>query len=182
MAPRMSGVVDLGRFLRDRPAIGGYEAQIKLPAHATKTYEVRTAKETHTRPASCAEVGCQNRACGWITVADERTDAGQQVAATVRRFGRPVGAVLSPAVAARVRRYLEARAPDGSTHFTFPAGQECFTAHTVRLDRPALFVVRDGDIRGNPRGTPARIHARGADWVEDSALHQQAIQLAHQRG
>jgi hypothetical protein len=178
----MPGIVDLSTLLTDRPSISGYGAMMKLPAHCTKTYEMRMPRETHTRPATCVEVGCANRAGGWVTVADERTDAGRQVAAWVRRLGRPVGAALSPVVAARVRRYVEERAADGTTHFTFPAGQECFTPHRVSLERPALYVVKDGDIRGNPRGTPERRHVRGADWVEDSALHQQAIAAEHQKG
>lgn len=178
----MAGPVDLSRYLTQRPAISGYESRIKLPAHATRTYEVRMPKATHHRPATCAEVGCDARTNGWVTVADERTEQGRLVASKVRTVSRPVGASLAPAVAARVRRYVEHRRPDGTTEFMFPAGQECFAAHTVTLDRPALYVVRDGDIRGNPRGTPEHRHVRGADWVEDSALHQQAIQLAHQRG
>lgn len=173
--------VDLSRYLTQRPTITGYEGQIKLPAHATKTYEVRMPRDTHTRPATCAEVDCERRRLGWVTVADERTVEGQQVARMVRQYGRPAGAPLAPAVAARVRRYVQTVAA-GVTHFTFPAGQECFTAHRVSLDRPALYVVRDGDIRGNPRGTPEIHHARGADWVEDSALHTQVIQTAHQKG
>lgn len=178
----MAGPVDLSRYLLDRPAIGGYAARIKLPPSAVRTYEVAMPRETHTRPATCAEAGCASRARGWVTVADERTEAGRQVAGWVRRLGRPAGARLSPVVAARVRRYVETRAPDGTTHFTFAAGQECFTSHRVTLDRAALYVVRDGDIRGNPRGTKPFVHRNGDDWVEDSALHQQVIQHEHQKG
>jgi hypothetical protein len=45
----------------------------------------------------------------------------------------------------------------------------------VRIDKPPLFLVRDGDWRGNPRRTRARQHLNPGNWVEDFATHQQAI-------
>jgi hypothetical protein len=43
------------------------------------------------------------------------------------------------------------------------------------LDRAPLYVVRDGDHRGNPRGTRDRLHQNPGNWVDDFATHQQAI-------
>jgi hypothetical protein len=43
------------------------------------------------------------------------------------------------------------------------------------VGRPELFIVRGGDYRGNPLGTPTRVHARPEDWVEDFSTHTQAI-------
>jgi hypothetical protein len=159
----------------------GARAAFRIPVEATKTYQILRPRDTHSRPATCAEVDCQHRRGGWVTVADERTDQGRLVASHVRRLGRPVGKPLAPAVAARVRRYVEQHA-DGVTQFVFPPGQECFEPHRVTIERPALYVVRDGDYRGNPRGTAPIHHANGADWVEDSALHQQSLVEAHRKG
>jgi hypothetical protein len=65
----------------------------------------------------------------------------------------------------------------------FEAGQPCFPpASTAPLARPELYVVRDGDRRGNPRGTKARLHQRPELWQEDFAEHQQTLADAQQRG
>lgn len=162
-------------------AFAGAVQTRRLPPHAMKTYEVDRPRETHARPATCAEVDCRARAQGWDTIADERTPGGRLVASQVRQVARPVGAPLAPSVAAHMRRYTEALV-DGVTHFVFAAGQECFATHTVELERPALYIVREGDFRGNPRRTPPRIHHSGADWVEDSALHQAALAAEQQKG
>jgi hypothetical protein len=41
--------------------------------------------------------------------------------------------------------------------------------------------VRDGDFRGNPTGR-RRMHASGADWVEDFAEHQAKLADQQQKG
>lgn len=156
-------------------------ASRRLPPEAVKTYEVARPRQTHSRPATCVEVGCAAHAHGWATLADERTEQGRLVAHQVRSTCRPVDVKLAPAMHARVRRYIET-SEDGVTHFTFPPGQVCFAPHTVELERPSLYVVKDGDYRGNPRGTTPIIHKSGADWVEDSALHQATLVAEHQKG
>lgn len=79
------------------------------------------------------------------------------------------------------RRYTERKDPSGMTLFAFDAGQKCFEKHHVPVGRPELFVVRGGDWRGNPRGERRR-HTRPEFWVEDFALHQQAIADARNKG
>lgn len=168
-------------YPRQPNALAGLTAAKRLPPQAVRTYEVDRPRDTHSRPASCVEVACQAHAMGWETLADERTPVGRQIAAQVREVARPIDVRLAPAVA-RLRRYIETTDPDGRTRFVFPAGQRCFAAHTVEIERPSLYIVRDGDHRGNPRRTPPRLHQNGADWVEDSALHQQALVAAQQKG
>lgn len=160
----------------------GATAARRLPPWAVKTYQINRPRDTHTRPATCEEASCAARANGWVTVADERTEAGRAIAWQVRRLARPVGKILSPAVAARVRRYVETIGPDGTTRFTFGAGQECFAAHRVPVERPPLYIVREGDYRGNPRGGTPFVHTSGASWVEDSALHQAGLAAEQQKG
>jgi hypothetical protein len=147
-----------------------------------KTYQVASPITSHRRRADCddMEVNCAAHRNGWITVVDESTDLGRRQAAYIRQECRPTTAEL--AVSAGVRRYIESRTPAGWTEFRFPAGQLCFAQHTARLHRPDIFIVRDGDTRGNPRGTDPYIHTEGEHWVEDHAEHHDRIRKIVERG
>jgi len=144
-----------------------------LPAEQMKTYVALTPQATHFRPATCEEAGCPHHANGWKTVVDEATPLGSQQAAYIRSECLDDARINRPDWGGR-RRYRETREGD-LTVFTFEAGQECFVQHRVPLEREAVFLVRGGDWRGNPRGTPTRRHARPEDWVEDFATHQQRL-------
>lgn len=135
-----------------------------------QTYAIHRPAETHSRPASCAEVECAAYAHGWVTTIDEGTDLGRDQALWIRAGSR--------------RRFTEARTPLGLTAFTFPAEQPCFdaAAHRVPLDRPALYVVKGGDWRGNPRRIPVRRHTSADSWVDDFAEHQQQLADAQNSG
>jgi hypothetical protein len=132
----------------------------QLPAAAMKTYSIASPKATHYRPATCAEVGCEMSLKGWETKVDVSTVLGARQANYIRlRSGR---AFLPPVEIGDL------------VIFTFPAGQTCFAEHLVPLGRPEFYLVRDGDWRGNPRGTAATRH--NADtWVDDFANHQQRL-------
>lgn len=171
----------------------------RLPPQSVKTYQVTAPVSTHWRPATCAEVDCAAWRHGWRTVVDERTDLGERQAAYIRSTCVPDALAASPAGRGR-RRYVEHRdahqVQDGTgppagvvaglTVFEFPAGQVCFAsgneAHRVPLERQPLYLVRGGDWRGNPRGTPGRQHARPEDWVDDFATHQQQLDDTLRRG
>jgi hypothetical protein len=134
-----------------------------------KTYQILTPRGTHYRPGSCAEAECAAHLNGWRTVVDERTELGQAQGHYVRRESG--------------RRFLEETGEDGLTVFTFEAGQRCFAeAHQVPLGRPELYVVRDGDWRGNPRGTEPYRHAGPDNWVDDFATHQDRLSRIIERG
>jgi hypothetical protein len=140
-----------------------------LPASEYRTYAIAAPRATHYRPASCAEARCAAHEHGWRSTVDERTDLGRAQARYVRLESG--------------RRYTEHRDEgSGLTVFEFRPGQRCFSAHQVSLDRPPLYVVRDGDWRGNPRGTEPRVHARPEDWVEDFATHQDRLSRLIERG
>ncbi|MGW3144834.1 hypothetical protein ACWDG1_09165 [Streptomyces sp. NPDC001177] len=130
-----------------------------MDASAYKTYAMVSPLSTHFRPATCEEIGCPHYTNGW----------------RVRVEGLP--ADLLHAARTSGRKYAEHRIAEGETWLVFEAGQKCFRAsdHRTRIDRPPLYVVRDGDHRGNPRGTKARLHQNPGNWVEDFATHQQAI-------
>jgi hypothetical protein len=131
-----------------------------------KTFAIVIPLHTHFRPATCAEIDCPDYLHGW----------------KIRIEGLPPEMVHAAKHSGR--RYSELHVTAGETWLVFEAGQRCFryTEHRTRLDKPEHFVVRDGDHRGNPRGTRARLHQRAADWQEHFAEHQQGLADAFQRG
>jgi hypothetical protein len=136
-----------------------FRPEPKMAAAAYKTYAVVSPISTHFRPATCAEVACPHYVNGWRVRVEALTP---DLLHAARNSGR---------------KYAEQRVAEGETWLVFEAGQDCFKArdHRTRLDRAPLYVVRDGDHRGNPRGTKARLHQNPGNWVEDFATHQQAI-------
>ncbi|WNI19173.1 hypothetical protein [Actinacidiphila sp. ITFR-21] len=131
-----------------------------------KSYVISQPLATHWRRATCEEVGCDKFANGW----------------RVRVEGLP--AEQLNAVRNSGRSYQELRVADGETYLDFAAGQPCFstTQHRAPLGKAPLYLVRDGDTRGNPRGTRARLHQRPDFWVEDFAEHQQTLADAQRQG
>lgn len=126
---------------------------------AYKTYEMSSPLSTHFRPATCAEANCQYYQGGFQVRVE---GLGEQVLHAVQHSGRA---------------YTVQQVAEGETYLVFAAGQPCLrqSMHRVRVDRPPLYIVRDGDWRGNPRGTKARLHQRPEDWVDDFATHQRTL-------
>lgn len=144
-----------------------FRIQPNLPVESVQTYSIAAPVKTHYRPGSCAEANCPNMANGWRTVIDETSDLGQRQAHYIRKEAG--------------RRYTETRGEAGLTTFEFPAGQSCFTQHQISLERPALFLMRGGDWRGNPRSETQRFD-RPDQWVDDFATHQQTLADRLQQG
>jgi hypothetical protein len=138
----------------------------KLPAAAYKTYELAAPVATHWRKASCADIDCPRYLNGWRVHVEQ------------------IGPELTHAAKTSGRRFQELRVAEGQTYLVFEAGQPCFqvSEHRKRVDRPELYVVRDGDWRGNPRRTEARRHSRPEHWVEDFAEHQDRLATARGEG
>jgi hypothetical protein len=144
-----------------------FRPEPKAPAHAYKTYAVVSPLRSHFRPATCEEVSCPHYLNGWRT----------------RVEGLP--ADMLHAARTSGRKYQEQQVTANETWLVFDAGQPCFRAsdHRIRVsDRPPLYVVRDGDHRGNPRGTKDRVHHNPGNWLDDFATHQQAISNAIEKG
>jgi len=134
------------------------------PASAYKSYAILAPLPSHWRRANCAEVACPDFERGWRTLVP-LADTDSQDAA--RNSGRA---------------FVETR-DERHAVFTFRAGQPCFRAgaHRVRLDRDELFVIRDGDWRGNPSGRqPVVLGSRS--WVDDFGEHQDRIITQIERG
>lgn len=131
-----------------------------------KTYSISSPRSTHRKPATCAQVDCEARAKGFTIPCDITTELGQRQAYYLRMNYS--------------RSSVQTQQGD-LVRFTFPPGHDCFAEHTVSLERPEFYLVRDGDWRGNPRGTPA-LHRNAADWVDDFATNQQSLADAVQEG
>lgn len=142
--------------------------QPQMGPAAYKTYSIVAPLSSHHRPATCAETDCPDYLNGW-GVRVEGLLPEMLHAAKTARF--QVNGRWVP------YRYVEVPVAEGETWLHFEAGQPCFRAgeHRLRVDKPELYVVRDGDHRGNPRGTKARMHQRPELWVEDFGEHQQNI-------
>lgn len=132
------------------------------PEHM-RSFSIAAPLGTHWRRASCAEVQCAHHLQGWASEVDESTELGQFQASYIR--------------AESGRGFRESRTDTGITRFEFPPGQQCFSSdeHHVRDEDVAeLYVVRDGDWRGNPRGTaPQKLSADG--WVNAFGENQERV-------
>lgn len=124
-----------------------------LPVQAYQTYAITRRRDTTVR-AVCEQVDCPQWRHGWDSVIDESTELGRTQAAYIRGESR--------------RTFREMRTDQGLTVFRFESGQRCFADHQTR---PEIYLVRDGDWRGNPTGRK-RQHTRAADWVEDFGENQ----------
>lgn len=134
---------------------------------AYKTYQIVAPLGSHYRDATCREVECQGWQHGFRSRIDVTTDLGQRQAAYIEGAA---GRVFTKTVEGPLVTY------------DFPAGQPCFNSpHKVALEREPLYVVRDGDHRGNPYGTRP-VTRKAHEWVDDFATHQQKINDAHERG
>ncbi len=137
-----------------------------LPVGAMQTYRIASPRQTHTRPATCAEVGCKAYLKGWVTTvprgsAQERSlrqFTGRHAPDGLRRDGREISAPGA-----------------GQVSFAFAPGSPCFVAseHRASLNRPELFLVRGGDWRGSTG--LIRRHTRPEHWVEDMSETLDAV-------
>lgn len=134
-----------------------------MPVGAYQTYSI-TAPRDATVVAACEQVACEAWTRGWDSVIDESTELGQQQATYIRTQSG--------------RTFREMKTEAGLTVFRFEAHQRCFAEHRTR---PEIYLVRDGDWRGNPTGRQ-RQHTRPADWVEDMTENQGRLIDLQQKG
>lgn len=139
--------------------------QPNLPASAMKTYSIRQPLSTHFRAVGCKEAGCLNYLFGWRIHIEPIAK-------------RPNGELVLRDIKQSGRRFRVVDEGPGQTYWVFEAGQLCFDGqagrHKVPVGKPALFVVRGGDWRGNPRGEQ-RVHHNMADWVDDMSEHRDKL-------
>lgn len=154
--PATRGAVVLNRI---RPA---------LPAQSYKSYSMLFPLRTHWRKASCAEVECDHYVMGWDTVVDTATELGRQ------QYDYLHGD--------RTRSFTETKEGYTLVKFHYGPGNRPFAGprhdHVIKIAREPLMVVRDGDWRGNPRGTEPLIHRNAENWADDFATHQNRLARA----
>lgn len=150
-----------------------------LPVQNYKTYAINAPKSTHFEPASCEETDCPSFLNGWAIVVLPWTEQGQKQEHLIRDSRKSYEVLTADEAAAR---FPGIEAPDGSKVYAFFAGQDCFAAptHVKRLERPEIYTVRGGDWRGVT--SPARLHSRPIDWVEDFNENQERLERAIERG
>lgn len=133
-----------------------------------RTYRVKAPLATHFRAfteaeqaagTACQESGCVPYRTGW-KLRWEGLSQQDQYDAT--HCGR---------------RYRVVHIAEGETWLEYEPGQPCFAAskHRVRIDKPELFVVRDGM-------SAPRIHTRPDDWVDDLHNHTDRVNAIRERG
>lgn len=132
-----------------------------LPPGAFQSYRIIAPIKTHWRRATCEEVNCARLVNGWASLIDTNTELGKQQAEYITRHSG--------------RAFKVERDPrPGFLRFTFEPGQECFEPHKVRIDRPELFVLQQGDYR-NRGNAPTRRFESSEDWLEDFNNHQEKL-------
>jgi hypothetical protein len=136
------------------------------PASAYRTFSIKAPIGSHFRPATCEEVGCPNYLHGWRIRVE---GLEPQLLHTAKNSGR---------------KYSVLEIAANEHWLVYEAGQPCFqqAAHRTRLERPELYVVRDGDHRGNPLGTARRVHKNAEEWAEDLHEHTDKILDALKEG
>jgi hypothetical protein len=130
-----------------------------------KTYQIVSPLSTHWRPATCAEIDCPDFLKGWRLRVEGLPPEMLQAAKTCGR------------------KFTELDVTENEHWLVFESGQPCFRAaqHRALLDKQEIFIVRDGDFRGNPTGN-VRKHTRPDHWVEDFSEHQDKLARQTQQG
>lgn len=104
----------------------------------TLRHTVAAPAKTHRRVATCAEIECAGYVNGMVSVVpvgSPQANYYDNVMNQGERPGDPNGFY---------RHYTKKVIGDALVEYTFPAGQRCFTEHTIPTGRPALFFKRNG--------------------------------------
>lgn len=135
------------------------------PPQAYKTYQIAAPLKTHWRPATCAEIDCEQYREGW---AIQIQGLEPEDLHAIRTSGR---------------HYTVHEVADGETWWVFEPGQPCFAAatHQCRLEREELFVLRGGDHRGNPTGRKPDLLSPPV-WVDAFGENQESLAEEMERG
>jgi hypothetical protein len=123
-----------------------------IDPRTTARYGLAKPAATHRRPATCVEASCRYHREGWQMRVEESTPLGARQTALIKASGR---------------RFTTVR-EQGATRYLFEPGQSCFGTHSVDLERPAIYLVRQG------YSEPVK-HTRPEHWVEDFSTHLDKI-------
>lgn len=152
------------------------------PPQLYKTYHLarplrfengRPGPGSHWREATCQEVDCENYRLGWTTV----IDVSRRARGTI-----PAGATQANYIRLHSkRRFTMTQAGDMVT-FVFPPGQKCFVPHLAPVGREPVFVMVDGDWRGNPLRTKPVVFGGHRQFIDDMGERLQRVRDQHQKG
>ena len=146
-----------------------------------RTFSIAAPRSTHSRIARCEEVDCHDHLNGWVTVLEVAKPERAQLAFWIRnKSGRQFHESKVAYVVNDAGETVEQPLADGWRAFYFAAGQQCFTEHTVPLDRPELYIAKNGDWRG----TVGSIHRydRSDQFADDLYTHTEHIREVRSRG
>lgn len=138
-----------------------------LPVEKMQTYKISRPPATHTRPATCAEVDCPDFVKGYTV----RLPRGDDRIVLLRR-------AADGWVDGFKREMCEVTGIDSAEQeFLFNPGSPCLkaTTHRCTLDRPEIYVVREGDWRNARTARLIRRHQRPEHWVEDMQENLDAV-------
>jgi hypothetical protein len=119
---------------------------------AFQTFSIqRPAGQGYWRKGTCEESGCKFWRDGWVTRVPRNSPQEKYIISgqSGRDYYETTG--IGPA----------------EREFMFAPGQQCFQSHEHRvpIEREPLYVVRDGDGRGNPTGRK-RVIRDGVEWKD----------------
>lgn len=140
----------------------------KMGTRAYMTFASRSPLATHSRKATCAEVGCRHYQEGW-TIPLKGIDP--QLEYVARHAGRQFREVDGVDFGIGEGRYL-----------VFPPGQPCFRSesHRVSLERAAFYFVGRGDHRSFDIRQAAQRSEE--NWIDQFANHQAKLREVQERG
>lgn len=137
-----------------------------------QSYTMSMPLSTHWRKVTCEQYECDDYKYGFVLDVDTSTELGQKQFHYVTHD--------------KSRRYSMQRPGLNSFKFVYPPGNAGFAGpqhdHYLPIGREPIFLVKGGDWRGNPRGTPTRVHTEVGHWIEDCALNQQFLADVAKRG
>lgn len=139
----------------------------KMPDRMYKTYQIAAPIDTHTRKATCEEIGCTAYRDGW----------------TYAKSGL-IAEDLYELVTHAGKRYREVKLDDSAEiYLVFEPDQPCFQAasHRISLERPQFFFAgRGAGTAYSPR--QATQFDNGEQWADSFAHHQDVINRVFEEG
>lgn len=159
------------RQMIQRPFLDKFVSQMAPLAdpRAYRTFRAVAPISSHWNRVSCEQAQCPDYLRGFFIDVDVSTELGQAQFDYLHRKDKS-------------RKGTMQKMSETIYRFTYPPGSRPFAGnnheHYQSNERPAYYLVHDGDWRGNPTGFKRFLTAE--DWVDMSANHQ--AQVAHEQG
>lgn len=135
---------------------------------AYRTFRAVAPISSHWHRVSCEEAQCPDFMRGFYIDVDTSTELGAAQFDYLHRKDKS-------------RKGTMQKMSETIYRFTYPPGSRPFAGnnheHYQPNERPAYYLVHDGDWRGNPTGFKRFLSAE--NWVDMSANHQ--AQIAHEQ-